>query len=150
MFDKVLSMPLVLNIPGFWISLVLNVLEFWIRQGSKYASGFKYARILNTSEFWICLNISWLYLNMPDYVGICLNMPKYAWICLNLPEWLLFYIYIILHVVTYLKIFRRLVVIVWRNMRLFSWRDKFDFFYSSWKYYSFVFCFRLNIFTSNI
>ena len=27
---------------------------------------------------------------------------------------------------------------------------KFDFFYSSWKYLIFVFCFRLNIFTSKI
>ena len=31
--------------------LVVNVLEFWIYQGSEYASGFKYARILKIPEF---------------------------------------------------------------------------------------------------
>ena len=31
--------------------LVLNVPEYWIYQGSEYASGFKYARILNVPEF---------------------------------------------------------------------------------------------------
>ena len=81
--------------------MVLNVPEFWIYQGSEYASGFEYARILNASEFWICqgytglricLNNSWLYLNMPHYVGICLSMPEYAWVCLNLHERLLLYI----------------------------------------------------------
>ena len=81
--------------------LVLNVPEFWIYQGCKYASGFEYTRILNTPDFWlcqgytgfrICLNNSWLCLKMPDHVEICVNMPEYAWICLNLPEWLLLYV----------------------------------------------------------
>ena len=50
--------------------------------------------------------------------NFCLNMPKYAWMCLNIPEWY-----------------------------LFSWIDKIWFFYSSWST-RFVFCFRLNIFTT--
>ena len=57
MFDKVLSMPPVLNIPGFWIaqdsyfvsgSQCARVLNM---QGSENASGFEYASILNILEF---------------------------------------------------------------------------------------------------
>ena len=71
----------------FWVCL-----RFWICQGSEYASGFEYARILNIPEFWICqgftgfricLNNSWICLNMSDYVWIFLNLPEYAWICLK-------------------------------------------------------------------
>ena len=57
--------------------------------------------------------------------------------------------YITLHVFTYLKVYVRLEVIVWRNIRLFSWRGKIWLFYIAVGY-SFVFCFRLNVFTSKI
>ena len=71
MFDEVLSMFPVVNIPGFSIaqdfsmSQVLNVPEFRIYQSSEYASGFEYARILHIPEFCIC----------QGYTGfrICLN-----------------------------------------------------------------------------
>ena len=33
------------------MSLVLNMPEFWMYQGSEYASGFEYARILNSPDF---------------------------------------------------------------------------------------------------
>ena len=58
-FDRVLNLPRVLNIPLFWIC-----------QGSAYASGSEYARVLNISGFWI----SWGYtgLSMPQYF---LGMP---------------------------------------------------------------------------
>ena len=49
MFEKVLSMPPVLNILN--MSLVLNVPEFWIYQGSEYVSGSKCARVLDISGF---------------------------------------------------------------------------------------------------
>ena len=42
MFDKVLSIPLVVKVP-----------EFWIHQGSEYTFGFEYAKILNIPQFWI-------------------------------------------------------------------------------------------------
>ena len=71
--------------------------EFWIYQGSQYISGNKHARIQSIPEFWICLNNSWNCLIMSRYVWICLNMTEYAWICLNLPEWLLFYVFLLLH-----------------------------------------------------
>ena len=105
MLGKVQSMPLVLNISGFWIA-----------QNSEYVSGSECARVLDTPGFsiclwfWICqsfgytrlLNMS-LILNIPEfwicqgYTGfrICLNNP---WICLNMleclnmAECLLFYI----------------------------------------------------------
>ena len=63
--------PRVLNSPGFWICLC----------------GSEYARVLDIPEFWIfqdytrfriCLNNSWICLNMLDFVWTCLNMPKYA------------------------------------------------------------------------
>ena len=55
MFEKVLSLPLVLNI--------------------------------------LCLNSSWICLNMPGYVWISMNMLKYAWICLNRSALFLFYVF---------------------------------------------------------
>ena len=125
----------VLNSPGFWICL-----WFWMRQN------FRYTRVLNLPGFWICqsytgfricLNNSWICLNMPNYVWIWLNTPEYAWMYLNLPEWLLFYIspfphmftipHQFEHVVTYLSLYRRLEVVVLRNIRLFSWRYKICF-----------------------
>ena len=79
MFDRVLNMPQVLNMPGFGIYLspqyprVLNV------------SGSQYAKF---TVSWISLNNSWVYLIILEYVWICLSIPKYAWVCLDLPEWL--------------------------------------------------------------
>ena len=88
--------PRILN-----MSLVLNVPEFGIYQGSEYAYGFEYVRILNKPEFWkcqgytgfrICLNNSWIFLKMPDYVWIFLNMPEYACylnvFCFTFSPWL--------------------------------------------------------------
>ena len=63
-------------------------------------------------------------------------MPEYTWIFLNLPEWVLFY-----GVSTYFNLNTKLEVIVWRKMRLFSWRNG-----SIW----FIFCFRINIFIDKI
>ena len=57
------KMPHLRCLTGFWMSLVLNMPGFW-------------------KEFWICLNNSWIYLNMPKYAGIC--------ICLNGLRWLFF------------------------------------------------------------
>ena len=86
--------------------------------------------ILNIPGFWICQ----VYRGFLMYLNnFCLNMPKYAWMCLNIPEWYLFY--------------SPCYSLVWRNTRLFSWIDKIWFFYSSWST-RFVFCFRLNIFTT--
>ena len=82
MFDKVLSMPPVLNIP-----------EFWTAQDSEYVSGSECARVLDIPGFWICLWF-WIYhgsenaritqgsqyaLIIPEYAGICGNMPKSVW-----------------------------------------------------------------------
>ena len=146
--------------------LVLNVPEFWLYQGSEYASGFEYAMILNIPEFWICqgytgfricLNNSWICLNMPDYVWIFLNMSEYGGICMDMPKsfalhfplphlsynvpspWTRGYLFEHLQ--------ETLEVMVWKNMRLSFWRNKICFFYSSCKYFI-CFCFRLNIFKS--
>ena len=54
--------------------LVFKYANAGVTQGSEYAWIIpEYARI--------CLIMSWIFLNMPEY----------AWICLNLSEWLLFY-----------------------------------------------------------
>ena len=112
----ILNMSPVLNVPEFWVyqdsevPLVLNMPGIWIYQSSEYA------RVTLGSEY------AWI---IPDYVWVCLNMPECAWICLNLPEWLLFYISSFgLQSLFYLNVYRRLEVIVWRNMRASSWRDK--------------------------
>ena len=135
-YTRVLNMPLVLNMPGFWIY-----------QGY--------------TGFIICLNNFWLYLNMLDFVCICLNMPEYTRICINIPksDWMAFvlhfpYGYItsqVVTAVTYLNVYRRLEVKVWRNMRLFSSRDKIWFFLLQLEvFHIFCFCFRLNTFRSKI
>ena len=120
MFDRVLNMPRILNIPAFWIYggseytsvlnmlLVLNMSGFWIYHGSKDAivtQGFEYA--------WMCLNNSW----------ICLIIPMF----LNLSEWLLFYIYLVSFLIR-------------RNHRSFSWKVKiWFFFYRSWKFFLMIY-----------
>ena len=121
---RVLNMPLVLNMPGFWI----------------YQSS-EYAKVTKGLEFaWIIPEYAWICLIMFGYVlEICLNMSEYAWICLNMPEWPLvlhFSISLLVlqsleNVVTCLNVYRRLArleVIVWKNKRLFSWRNKIWFF----------------------
>ena len=80
-------MPLVLNMPGFWICqgseytkvlnmpLVVNLPKCWIYHGSEYV------RVTQSSEYnLICLIMSaWICLDLSEYVKICVNMPKSAW-----------------------------------------------------------------------
>ena len=77
---------------------------------------------------------------MPEYtwMAFCFTFPRFP-ICFAIP-------FPLEHVVTS-NVYRRLEVVVWKNTRLFSWRDKIQFFFCS---SSFAFCFRLNIFTSKI
>ena len=96
------------------MSPVLNIQGSWITQDSVYVFGSECARVLHIPELWICLwfwicddseytrvlnmlglhrlriclNNSWIYLNMPDYAWICLNMIEYAEICVNTYIWL--------------------------------------------------------------
>ena len=61
--------------------------------GSEYASGSEYARVLNILVFWICkgyagseyawicLNNSWIFLNIPEYAWICLNLAELLLLC---------------------------------------------------------------------
>ena len=72
MFKKLLKMPRVLNVPGFWI---------WYGCISK-----------GYTEYWICLSMAQYASKMSEYVWICLNVPKYAWtgwncwMSMNMPE----------------------------------------------------------------
>ena len=145
MFHKVLSMPLVLNSPRFWICL-----WFWMCHSFGYArvllchwllmcQSCECARVTQGSDYaWIIHKNAWLcliYLNMPEYVVICLNLPKSVWMVfvLHFPSG-----YITLHVVTYSSVYRKVEVIAWRNMKLFCLFKRqrgFDFSYSSWKYF---------------
>ena len=112
MFETVLNMPLILNMPGFWIYLgsqyprVLNVPGFWIYQGSEYTRVLnmppcsEYTRILIIPGFWIPLWF-WIFLGseyerftqgleytwiIPEYAWSSLNMSEYASICQNMHE----------------------------------------------------------------
>ena len=120
-YDSVSEYLRILN-----MSLVLNI---WIYQGYEHVSRFEYARILNILEFWIC----------QGYTGfrICLNnsriflnrMLKYAWIswicmngfCFTFPDFPIYFAipFLLKHVLTYLNVYVRLEVTVWRNMKLF-------------------------------
>ena len=152
--------------------LLLNVPKFWIYQGSECASSFEYDRILNISEFWICqgytglricLNNFWICVNMLDYLLICLNVPEYAGKCMNIPKsvWIAFvspfptspFVWQSLSTSTRGYLFERLqetrsysrkeheAVFLKRQNLIFSIAPESI---------SFVFYFRLNIFTSNI
>ena len=153
MFYKDLSMPLVLNIPVSWIV-----------QGSEYTSGFEYARILNIlgfricqgyTGFRICLNNSWICLNMPYSVWICLNMPEYAGICVNMPgsTWMTLALHFPISPWTLGYLFKRL-----QETRGYSRREHEAVFLKKRNLIfsiaagsiSFVFCFRLNISSSKI
>ena len=85
MFDRVLNMPHILNMPAFWIygsseyTGVANMPEFciclcfWMCQGSRYTAFLNLPRVTQ-------------YLNMPESLNnswICLIMPESTWICLN-------------------------------------------------------------------
>ena len=134
-YTRVLNMPLVFNIPWFWI-----------------CQGHTGSRI--------CLNNSWIYLNMSNYLWICLNMREYSWICLNMPGWLLLYISAFPHlfcnafsawICDYL--FERLQETRGYSLRkheaAFLKRQNLIFSIVAGSI-SFVFCFRLNIFKSKI
>ena len=90
MFDKVLGMPLVLNMPGFSIAenseyisgsacaIVLVMPAFWIYQS------FEYASVTHGSKCaWIIPEYDWI-LNMTKYTWICVNLPKSAWVAFAL------------------------------------------------------------------
>ena len=78
MFDRLLMMLWVLNLPGFWI---------W--------DGFIWK---GCTKFWICLNMAQyasimseyalMSLIMPENGWILLDVTKYAWKCLNKLFWL--------------------------------------------------------------
>ena len=150
-------MPPVLNIPGFWIAqdseyvsgsecaIVLDIPGFWICLWFWMCQDSEYKRVLNmvcihkvtqgSKYIWIIPEYAWMCLILPGFIWICLNMPEYAWICLNglCFTFLNFPISLTIpslleHVITYLNVYRRLEVIVWRNMRQFSWIDNIWFF----------------------
>ena len=76
MFDRLLEMPRILNMPGFWIR------HDCIWKGY--------------TKFWICLNMAQSASIMPEYASICLNVLQCAWtsvniagclwICMKVPE----------------------------------------------------------------
>ena len=100
----------------------------------------KYVRIIqdlsNMREYrWICIH-------MPGYTRICVNMPKYAWMAFVL-HFPIVIPCLIKRVVSHFNAHMKLDVIVWRNMSLFSWRNKTWFFSIAAGYIWLVFCFRL-------
>ena len=84
MFDRVLDMPRILNMPAFWIyggseyTKVVNMpglckyFCFWICHGFGYTMVLNMPglqRVLNMSEYaWIFPGYVWLYLNVPESV----------------------------------------------------------------------------------
>ena len=80
MFDRLLKIPQILNVPGFWIRhgcVSKGYTEFWM---SIYSS--------------ICFNNAWMSqyasmsLDMHKHGSILLNVPEYAWKFLNKLFWL--------------------------------------------------------------
>ena len=97
---------------------------------------------------------------MPDYAWVYLNMPEYAGICVNMPEWLVFYISQFPHFLnnpfftrTRDYLFERLQKTRGNSLKeheaVFLNRQYLIFSMAAGSV-SFVFCFRLNIFTSKI
>ena len=65
-FDRLLKMSRVLNVPGFWM---------W---QSCICRGY--------TELWKCLNMGQYASMMPEYTSIFLNMAEYCWMSLSMPE----------------------------------------------------------------
>ena len=134
-------------------SRVLIMRAFWIYQSSEYASSSEDARVLIEKGFWICqdceyasgseyatgsevakvLNMSTLHRVLNMSACICLYMSGYVQICLN------GFCFIFPHCNqhTYFNIYTKLEVLVLRKM--FSWRYKFWFSYSSPNFICFFF-----------
>ena len=117
-----------------------------IYEGSEYGYDSDNAIVLNILWFWICLNNSWIFLFMPEYVWIylvCVKMPISAWIafdlhslhCNLLSTWMRGYLFRRLHE-TRRNMKEHEAVFFIRKHFIFSTVAR-----SIW----FVFCFRLNI-----
>ena len=122
-YTRNLNIPWVLNIPGFGACL-----WFWICKGSGYTG------VLNMLVLDKVLDMPEYVWRISEFIWLCLNMSEYAWICWNMREYT-YLMTFVLHflfvtpcllecVVTYFKIYTKLEVVVWRNMRLFSWQGK--------------------------
>ena len=72
---------------------------------------------------------------MPEYVWI---IPGYVWLCVNVPKFVWMACFTFTHCNRLSK----------GTIDCFLGKWKFDFFYSSWKYLTLFFVFRLNTFTS--
>ena len=114
-----------------------------IGHGFEYASGSEYARVpimllvLNIQGFCIYQNSEYagytrfqIYLNS---IWITLIIHEYVWICLNLLESFVLHFPIVIlrvlkRVMTYFYVYTKIGITVWKNMRLFSGRDKIWFF----------------------
>ena len=121
MFDMVLNMPRVLNMPGFWIY-----------QGSDYASGSEYARVTQSSEYArIILEHAWI---IPGYALVCLIMPEYTKTCVNMPKsaWMAF----VLHFPIVIPWRLECVVTLFQRLhetRSYSLKEHEPVFLKSWK-----------------
>ena len=129
--------------------LVLNTPRFWIYQSSEYA------RVTQG----ICLNNSWICRNMPDYAWICLNMPEFAKICVNMPKSTLMVFTIQYPISPFVLQSLFYLFECLQETRGYSLKEHEAVFLKGKKWFflklaagiiSFVFCFRLNIFTLKI
>ena len=139
----------------FWVWL-----QFWMCQNSEYASRFEYVRILNIPEFWIYQDNTGfkICLIVPGYVWICLNMRER--ICVNMPKspWMAF----VLHFAIFPFVLQFFFYLnTWRlqetrgyslkeHEAVFLKRQNLYFFSIATGSISFVFHFKLNIFTSKV
>ena len=133
-------MPRVLNMP-----LVLNMLGFWLYQGSERVCGSEYTRVLNMTMLhklytWIGVNYSWICLNMHEYAKICVNMPKTAWMA--------FYVFVSIEI---LCLVERVVIYFNEVYSVKKWgyfleEKKIDFLYSSWMYLIYFFLETINFY----
>ena len=102
-------------------------------------------RVLNMLEY------AWI---IPEYAWLCLNMTEYAWIYINMPEsiWVAFVFHVLVVITCLLEcivIYLNKVYSLKEHEAVFLRRQNLIYSVvagSTW----FVFCFRLNNFTSNI
>ena len=140
------------------MSLVLNILEFWISHNSEYARILNMPLVVSMIGFWICLWFSRYqcseyarFTQGPEYAWICL---KNSWICLIMPGsvWVAFVFHVPVVITCLLEcivIYLNKVYSLKEHEAVFLRRQNLIYSVvagSTW----FVFCFRLNNFTSNI
>ena len=137
-YTRVLNMPLVLNVPGFWIYQ-----SSWyarVTQGSEYAG-------LTPEYAWICLIMFGYLWKCLEYAETCVNMPKSAWMTFVLHSPIYPFVFQSLFYLNTCYLFERLQETTGYSLKEHEavfWKRQHLIFWIAAGSITFIFCIRLN------